>query len=243
MKKKIKDKFQEKFDQDLNQYFNNKEIQVLSIKKQDELKKLVSHNTPKIKKLSLWKKFTAAATSVCLIALIIIPTIVLLNKTDNPQNPPVTPPVVTPPVAPPPIYYGKAEATKIQHTLEETQEIINTNFPKYNFMFTDLTYVSSMGYYNPTNNSLLAIKIAFNESTIPYTQVEIHIIASEQFVFDDKASYTDTAEYIQTENCKIYKTISQSPFKKSQRGYIIFENHEIYINFARINNELFNKFI
>ena len=159
----------------------------------------------------------------------------MLNKNDNPQNP-QNPPTI------PPTYYGKAEATKTPHSLEETQNIINTLFPKYNFMFTDLTFMASMGFYHPENNSLLAIKISFNESEIPYTAVEIHIIASEQFLFDDQLIYTANAEHTTTAEYEIYKSY-QLDLVENLRGYIIYADHEIYINLARINEELFNKFI
>ena len=95
----------------------------------------------------------------------------MLNKNDNLQTPP----------SPPTIYYGDGEAIKIQLSLAETQNIINNQFPKYNFMFSNLAYLTSTGFYHPENNSLLAIKISFNENEIPYTSVEINIVASELF--------------------------------------------------------------
>lgn len=232
MKKNDKN-FETKFNKDLEQYFNNIEVPELSISKQEELKRLVKQNKPKRKKFALWQRITAFAGAVCLLALILIPTIISLNKNDTPKNPPATPPT----------YYGKAEATKIQHTLDETQTIISSTFPKYNFMFNDLSYKSSMGFYNPENNSLLALQITFNETEIPFATVEIHIIASKQFVFDNKESYTSNAEFTQTEEYKLYKKTSLDAFNEFQTGFIIFENHEIYINFERINEELFNKFI
>ena len=230
--KKNEKEFEEKLSQEVNQYFDNIEVPELSEAKKEELRNLVAQNKPKRKRITLWKRITAVASAVCLIALIIIPTVIMLNKNDNQQNPPTNPPT----------YYGKAEATKIHHTLQETQEIVNTNFSKYNFMFTDLTYVSSMGYYNPTNNELLALKIVFNESEIPYTSVEIHIVASEQFVFDDQILFTTNAEHTITTKYEMYK-LYQLDLIETMRGYIIFENHEIYIYLARINDELFNKFI
>lgn len=232
MKKNDKE-FEEKLSQELEQYYENVEVPELSEAKKEELRNLVAQNKPKRKRITLWRRITAVASAMCLIALIIIPTVIMLNKNDNPQNPPTNPPT----------YYGDGEATKIQHTLEETQNIINTQFPKYNFMFTDLTYITSTGFYHPENDSLLAIKISFNESEIPYTQVEVHLIASEQFAFADKILYTSNAEHTTTEEYEIYKTYQQDIMIENLLGYIVFEDHEIYINLARINEALFNKFI
>lgn len=232
MKKNDKE-FEKKLSQELEQYYESVEVPELSEEKKEELRNLVAQNKPKRKRITLWRRITAVASAMCLIALIVIPTVIMLNKNDNPQNPPTNPPT----------YYGKAEATKIQHTLEETQTIVNTNFSKYNFMFTDLTYISSKGFYNPENNTLLALQIIFNESEIPYTSVEIHLVASEQFVFDEQAIYTANAEHTTTTEYEMYKSYQQNPIFENMRGYIIFENHEIYINLARINEELFNKFI
>ncbi len=227
MKKKDK-QFEEKLSQDLEQYYNNIEVPELSVEKQEELRNFVAQNKPKRKRLKLWQRITAIASAVCLIALIIIPTVVILNKNDNPQNSPT--------------YYGKAEATKIQHTLKETQNIVNNQFPKYNFIFNDLTYISSKGFYHPENNSLLAVQILFNEKEIPYTSVEIHIVASNKFTLDEQSSYTTGAEHIITAEYELYR-LYQLDLVETMRGYIIYEDHEIYINLARINEELFNKFI
>lgn len=231
MKKNDKE-FEEKLSQELQQYYENIEVPELSEAKKEELRNLVVQNKPKRKKITLWQRITAVASAVCLITLIIIPTVIMLNKNDNPQNPPTNPPT----------YYGDAEATKIHHTLQETQELVNANFEKYNFMFTDMTYVSSTGFYHPENNSLLALKISFNEKEIPYTSVEVNIIASEQFVFDDQILYTANAEHTITTEYEIYK-LYQLDLIETMRGYIIFENHEIYIHLARINETLFSKFI
>lgn len=232
MKKNNKE-FEEKLSKDLEQYYNDIEVPELSIKKQEELKNLVKQNKPKRKRWTLWQRITAVASAVCLVALIIIPTVIMLNKNDNPQTqPPTTPP----------IYYGKAEAIKTPHNLQETEALVNTYFQKYNFMFTDLTYISSKGFYHPENNSLLALQIIFNEKEIPL-QVEIHLIASNQFVLDNKEAYTKDAQYTKTENYELYKISYQDLFTEYERGYIIFQDYEIYINLARINENLFNKFI
>lgn len=231
--KKIKDKkFEEKLSQDLEQYYNSIEVPELSDDKKAQLLKHIEQNTPRRKKITLWRKITAVASTVCLIALIIIPTVIMLNKNNTPKNPP----------APPPIYYGKEEALKEPHDLLKTQEIVNTCFPKYNFMFTDLIFESAKGFYASETNTLLAIQIKFNEKEIPL-QVEIHIIASEFFTFDDTTSYTTQAEHTTTENYEMYKITYQDGFTEYQRGYIIYEDHEIYINFKRVNENLFNKFI
>jgi len=232
MKKNDKE-FEEKLSQELQQYYENIEVPELSEAKKEELRNLVAQNKPKRKRITLWRRITAVASAMCLIALIIIPTVIMLNKNDNPQNPPTNPPT----------YYGDAEAIKVPHSLEKTQEIVNSNFSKYNFMFNDLTYVTATGFYHPENNSLLALKISFNEKEIPYTSVEVNIIASEQFVFSEKLLYTANAEHTTTEDYEMYKRYQQDIMVENMSGYIIFENHEIYINLARINEELFNKFI
>ena len=231
MKKNDK-QFEEKLSQELEQYYESIEVPELSEEKKEELRNLVAQNKPKRKRITLWRKITAVASAMCLIALIIIPTVIMLNKNDNPQNPPTNPP----------IYYGDDEATKVQHTLEETQNIVNTFFSKYNFMFTDLTYVTSTGFYHPEDNTLLALQIYFNESEIPYTSVEVNIIASKQFVYADKILYTTNAEHTITSEYEMYK-LYQLDLIEMMSGYIIYPDHEIYIDLARINDTLFNKFI
>lgn len=226
-------KIEEQLSQDLEKYYEDIEVPELSLEKQEELRNLVKQNTPKRKRFALWQTITAVASAVCLVALIIIPTIVMLNKNDDPQNPP--------PITPP-IYFGKDEATKVELNLVETQNIVNTQFAKYNFMFTDLTYISSKGFYNPENNNLLAIQIIFNEKEIPYTQVEIHLVSSKQFILDEQTIYTTDAEQTITATYEMYK-LYQLDLIENMFGYIIFEDHEIYIHLARINETLFNKFI
>ena len=234
-----KNNIKEKIEQEIYEYFDNVEDHDLSLQKQEELKNMVVKNKIKNKKIGLWKKISVLTSSLCMVAIIALTTIMLMPKNDNPTT---TPPA-EPPVEQPPIYYGKAEATKIQHDLTETQEIVSTQFPKYNFMFEDMDFEYSTGFYNPENNNLLALKISFKEKEIPYPIVEIHIIASEQFIFDDKDNYIDNALYTETDTFKFYKITYSDFFTEYQRGYIIFNNHEIYIKLDRINETLFNKFI
>ena len=227
--KKTDKEFERKFEQDLEQYFDSIEIPKLSEERKKELRKKVEANKPIRKRITLWRRITAIASAMCLIAIIIVPTVILLNKKDNPT--------------PPPEYYGKAEATKIRHTLEETQDIISINFPKYNFIFEDLNYLASVGYYNPTNNELLSLEIQMEEKAAPFTSIEMNIVASEQFTFENTLLYTNDAECTITSECKIYKKVHQETFSEVMYGYIIFENHELYLNLNIINESLFNKFI
>lgn len=236
--KKTDKELEQKLEQELEQYLNNIEVPDLNIEKQQELRKLVEQNKQKSKRITLWRRITAVASAVCLIALMIIPTVFLLNKNENPPSQPPSPPTNNTP-----IYYGKAEATKTPHSLQETQEIISTKFPKYNFIFSDLVFYEATGFYNPENNSLLALKILLDETTAPFTRVEIHLIASEQFIFDNKILYTEHANYTKTNEYEMYKLVYQDDFTEYERGYIIFEDHEIYVNLDKINDVLFNKFI
>ena len=106
-----------------------------------------------------------------------------------------------------------------------------------------MTYKSSTGYYNPTNNELLSLEINMCEQNMPFTSVEINIIASEQFTFEDSIGYTTGAEHTITSEYEMYKRIHQETFTEAIYGYIIFENHELYLHLDMINETLFNKFI
>ena len=229
MKKKNYKHIEEQIAKEFQQSFEDVDIPELSQESFNELRNAVEKNKPKRKKIVIWRSITAIASAMCMIALITIPTVIMLNKNDNPPAPPV--------------YYGKAEATKIIHTLEETQQIINTNFPKYNFIFEDLTNISAIGYYNPTNSSLLALEIQGREIAIPFTYVEINIIASEYFTLDNEILYTENAEHTITNIYEMYKKIDDDIFNQEMYGYIIFENHEIYIHLDQLNETLFDKFI
>lgn len=230
MKKKSDKEFEEKIAKEFQQAFADVDIPDLPQERLNELRTAVAENKPKKKRIVLWRRITAFASAMCLIALIIIPTVIMLNKNDNPPTQP-------------PVYYGKAEATKIVHTLEETQQIINTNFPKYNFIFNEFNITLSTGYYNPNNNQLLSLEIKGNEISIPFTNIEFNLIANQYFTFDDKVLYTDNAEHIITNENEIYKTIVDDFFSQETYGYIIFENHEIYVHLDQINDTLFDKFI
>ena len=229
MKKSDKE-LEEKIAKEFQQAFEDVDVPELPQEKLNELRKAVEKNKPVRKRIVMWRSITAIASAMCLIALIIRPTVLMLNKNDNPPTQP-------------PIYYGRDEATKIVHTLEETENIIATNFPKYNFIFDELNISLSTGYYNPTNNQLLSLEIKGNEIAIPYTNVEINIIANEYFTFDENVLYTDNAEHTITNNYELYKKVQEDTFVQNMYGYIIFENHEIYIHFDVINETLFDKFI
>ena len=120
MKKSDKE-LEEKIAKEFQQAFEDVDVPELPQEKLNELRKAVEKNKPVRKRIVMWRSITAIASAMCMIALIIIPTVIMLNKNDNPPAPPV--------------YYGKDEATKVIHTIEETENIITANFPKYNFIY------------------------------------------------------------------------------------------------------------
>ena len=78
--KKTDKELEQKLEQELEQYLNNIEVPDLNIEKQQELRKLVEQNKQKSKRITLWRRITAVASAVCLIALMIIPTVFLCKS-------------------------------------------------------------------------------------------------------------------------------------------------------------------
>ena len=219
-----------KIEKKIEQYFEDKEIPELSIQEQDKLRNLVKANK-RNNKTQIFKRVAIYASAFCLVLLMLIPTIMLINKKETPNKPTPT------------VYYGKDEATKKDLTIEETQEVISNSYAKYNFIFTELSFLSSVGYYIPNNDSLLAIQIKANEIESPYTVIEIHLIISKQFIFDKHDEYLKDSSYTQNSNYKLYKKSYQDSFSENMQGYIIFDTHQLYISLNMINESLFNKFL
>ena len=73
--------------------------------------------------------------------------------------------------------------------------------------------------------------------------MEINLIVSNQFIFSAKYTYTNNATYSETEYYKMYKKSTQNMLEEFLKGYIIFDNYELYLNLNLINEPLFNKFI
>jgi len=218
-----------KIENEIEEYFEEKEIVELSLEKQNELKNLVKQNK-KRRKISKLKRLSYITASICLVFLVTLPIINLINKPSNPTNPPT-------------IYYGDNEATKTDLQVQDAQLIISQNYPQYNFIFDEFNFVSLVGFYHPENNSLLALQIQAQEISIPYTLIEINLIVSNQFIFSAKDTYTNNATYSETEDYKMYKKSTQNMLEEFLKGYIIFDNYELYLNFNLINEPLFNEFI
>ena len=207
------------------EYFDNQEVPEL--KNKDSLLKAVELNKER-KKIVISKRLTTIACSLCLILLTILPIIALTYKE---------------PSAPPPIYYGVDEATRINLSLEQTQTYISTNYPQYNFVFDDYSCNRMVGYYEPNTENLLALQIMGNDKVLPFISIEINLIVSEQFIFNEHDSYIDDSEFIETNEYSMNKIIKQTQFKEYLSAYISYPNYKIYLNFNIADENLLNKFI
>ena len=128
-KEKLSD---EKLENIADCYFNKDEISYLEDERYNRLKNNVAKN--KTNKNHWWKY---AISSVSLIAIILC--IVL--------------PITLKPVQ----YYSYTELTRIDLTLDETQEYIEQNYPKYSFLFTDTDINFSYGLYGGEDIYILNI--------------------------------------------------------------------------------------
>lgn len=212
-------------EEEIIEYFDNQEVPEL--KNKDALLKAVEMNKER-KKITIGKRITTIACSFCLLLLTIIPVIALTYKE---------------PSAPPPIYYGVDEATRIDLSLEQTQTYINTNYPQYSFIFDDYTFDELVGYYEPNTENLLALKIVGSDNVLPFILLEMNLIVSNQFIFNEHDSYILDSEFVQTNEYSMNKIIKQTQFKEYLKAYVSYQTHKIYLNFNIVDENLLNKFI
>lgn len=218
------------FEEDLKEYYENKRVVEISPQKMEQLRALTELNKEN-RKINIFRKVTAFASAFCMLLLIIIPTVVFLSKKD------------TPPTELPTIYYGDAEAIKKPLEDSEVQAIISSDYPKYNFIFDEFTFTDKVGFYVPNEDKLLAIQLKAKEKNAPYTEIEINLVISNQFIFNEKEGYTKNAIISQTDNYELHKVTNNSLINKYIKGYFKYNNYEFYLYLKNSNNDtLFNKF-
>lgn len=213
------------------EYFDNQEIPEL--KNKEKLLQAVKMNKER-KIIVISKRLTTIACSICLLVLAILPIIALTYK--------------EPPAEEPPIYYGVDEATRIDLTLEQTQTYINANYPQYNFIFDDYYCNEIIGYYEPNTENLLEVYILCNDKVLPFITLEINLIISNQFIFNEHDTYIDNAEIVETNNYTLYKILKSTKNSEFLTAYIQHTSHKLYLNFkvddsGILNDDFLNNFI
>lgn len=220
-----------KIDEEIKQYFAEQEVVQLPEHEHERLRKLVRLNEKRTN-YSVFKRVTLVACSICLLLLAIIPTIVLLYDEETP---------------PPTLYYGVADATRVELNEQEARDIISSGYAKYEFIFDEFSFNSAVAYYSPDEaDKLLSLKIKVDEiveENMSCTSIEINLVASQQFIFSNKDAYLTDSEYSTTEDYELYKSVTNTPLKKYIKGYFIYPNYELYLALDKINEEVFNKFI
>lgn len=212
-------------EEEIIEYFDNQEFPEL--KNKDALLKAVEMNKER-RKIVISKRLTTVACSLCLLLLTLLPIIALTYKE---------------PSAPPPIYYGETEATRVDLSLEQTQTFITTYYPQYNFIFDDYTFDNFIGYYIPNTENLLALQILCNDKMLPFITLEINLIVSEQFIFNEHEAYIVDSEFIQTNEYSLNKVKPKNNFEDFLKAYISYSNYKIYLNFNIYDELLLDKFI
>lgn len=216
-------------EKEIVKYFEETEVPELPAEELNKLKQKLA-NQPvqkplKHNRITIFRRITAVACAICLLLVGVIPTIAYFYKDE------------------PIIYYGNNEATRVDLSVETTQEIISANYPKYNFMFDDFSFNLITGYYVPNDNTkLLAIEIKAHDLELEI-ELEINLVVSKQFVFSQQEKYIKDIECNKTNpEYDLYYKETNSLINKNTKAYFIYSNYELYVSYNKINDTLFNKF-
>ncbi|MBE5741590.1 MAG: hypothetical protein E7351_03605 [Clostridiales bacterium] len=224
-----------KFREDLKEYFDSQETVELSAQQREHLRALTRQNKSQ-RKITVWKRIFLTACSFCLLLLIVLPTVAYVYKANNPDTPPTNPPT---------IYYGDDEATKKDLTDQPdlVRSIISNGYSQYEFIFDEFDFSEVIGFYTPDEAELLALQITASEKVAPFTLVKINLIMSEQFVFSSKADYMNDATHTTNDTYELYKKSYSDIMSEYLYAYLKSSDYELYLNFDKVNEMLFNKFI
>lgn len=217
----IEDKIKQYF-KDSNDIPNLSETQIQNIHNKISTNKKKNSTKPILMKLLI---------SICCI-LIITPCFIIPILQFNKQN-------KTP--SPPPAYYTDNTANQVVLDYEFTTNYIASNYPQYNFIFTDCQTSITLGYYD--NNILLALDITLIKNDPPFSDLKFVLVTQDNFNYSDHNNFINTSNIETFENYILYKTENTSFYDTTIYGLFDYENYNLYITVNRSDNEFFEKFL
>ncbi len=211
-----------KIEDQIKEYFENEEIPKPDMSKCEKYRAIIESHAKKRKPtFSLWKRISVGlCCAMCAILAVVLPFVIKPN--DELQ------------------FYTDDDATKKPIAETVATSYIGKHYPKYNFMFTECTFDSAIGYYIPNSTRLLGIQFHLFEEESG-TTIFMFLVTSKQFSYKAQASYIDEATKTTTNNYTLYKKVNYK--LESMYGYIKYRNHAVYLDFDYINEPLFDKFL
>ena len=212
-KEKLSD---EKLENIADCYFNKDEISYLEDERYNRLKNNVTKN--KINKKHWWKYAISSASLIAIILCIVLP-------------------ITLKPVQ----YYSYTELTRIDLTLDETQEYIEQNYPKYSFLFTDTDINFSYGLYG--GKDIYILNVSGTKKDIPFTYFDISLVINQSVDYPEKSFYITDAEIISNDDYTYYKKIRLDFSDNVLYALLDYKDFDLYIYLGVDDEEFLNKFL
>ena len=214
----------------IQKYFETKSFPTPNQDEKTKLMELTKQNR-KPKRNIVQKVGLSLATCVVLLIAIILPIALNGNtKSLPPQEPQIS-------------YFTDTDL--MQKTISEIDcfNLLDSHCARYSNVLSLGNVYSVVGYYIPNTDKILAFKIAMAKTEIPFTEMTLTFVISEQFVNSVHESYISKAEVVETSEYKLYKKESNILYGESLTAYFEYSNYKLYLNFDMIDEELFEQFI
>ncbi len=214
-----------KIEEEIYDYFDDMEVPQLSEAQLEDLRARVRANKHRAKKFD-FKPLVICAC--CMLAMVGVFVPVIMHFVTGNTSP---------------SYYSDETANKKILTQEITAQYISESYPQYNFLLEECNYKSSLGYYNPYTDKLIAISIIVQQIAIPRTNIVIMLVVDPSFVYNESTKYITNSEKIETDNYIFYKKCEETNYDEKLFAHIQYKTHGIYVQMDRINEPLLDKFL
>lgn len=213
----------EELEEQINSYFKDEEIPQLSKQEINRLENKVAENKKNHSHISFIRLCSLIA---CMLIILITPAIVL----------PLT-------LKPHLRYYGDYELERVELEQSYIEDVISSEFSKYNFIFDDCDMQSMYGYFTPDKNKkLLALDISFIKNSIPYTKCDFCLVIENNFKYSHHGEYIKNSEVIIKDEYTLYKKVVENILDTDIIALFEYDNYSLYLTLNRKDNNFFEKF-
>ena len=139
-------------------------------------------------------------------------------------------------------YYTDSTANQQYLEYDYVSNYIETNYPKYNFLFADCQTSAISGYYDDDNN-LLALNISFEKNEVPFSSIEFILVVQKNFNYSNYKSFVESAEIITNDHYTLYKTFNETFYNTTINGLFQYKKYDLYLKIDRSDFDYFEKFL
>ncbi len=213
-------------DAKIKEYFDSNKIEPDKSVLQEIKQEISSEKKLKPKQFYFWKTFIASAAMLIIVILSVVLPIVLKKDSDDSNY----------------YTYTDADINKIEIEKQVVIDYINTNLPKYAFIFEQCDFEKCIGFYTKEKNELVALSAVLMQNDMPYAKVNFDLIINKRYIFSGDESFKDESKIILKEECRLYLKEKEEFFTSYLYALFEYNQYNLYLCLDALDYEFIEQF-